>query len=1799
MSRSLASLVALYLVGCDVASPPSAAPRAVLRQALSAPTISSPAAGASSLASVYVTGTAEPGLAVAAFRDGSASPSCTTTSTPHGTFACALTSLSLGAHSLVVTVTDAANNVASSPALSFTVVAPTCTPSVAMGNVSTALTTALKDVGVGLMAVSPGGASLPDGGITLTANLGASINWASYTPPATTAALSVKGSTLTVSSTYLDMTASLPRTLSVDFGTTAAALSSATSDYQYLVAVSGQSQEGLAVTDTFSVPLTVLGTANTFNTNLYSLLDGQPSTTLGRTGTAVSSNPPLSVANGHTFFTLPKATRQFTVVLTGDNDPHGIIFGVLRLQGGCTPITVATPAAGATLATPTPAVAGTCEAGASVTVTEGASTVCTATCSAQGLFTCTPGTPLATGTHTLTARQRDLVGLESFPATRSFSVDTSTPAAPVLSTPAAGSLTSDATPTVAGTATPGATVSVFVDGGTTPVCIATVDAGGQWTCTPTAALSDGPHSITAQATNAAGTASPSTTHGFVVDTTAPLAPSLLAPVANATTSPFPTFSGTAEAGSTVRVVVDGGATPVCTALTSPSGDFACVGAAALADGPHEATATATDAAGNTSPPTAGRPFTVGAAVPLGPPIISVPAPASSTSDTTPTVGGTAPPASTVDVFIDGSLACSAVTDAVGAFSCDVSQALAEGTHTAVATASSASGTSGPSSPVAFTVDTMAPSAPTITSPEAGATTSARPGIVGTAEAGATITVFLDGSTSPFCTALADATGHWGCSSPGPLTAGPHGVAARATDAAGNQGPACPSVAFTVDAARVPDAPHVARPAAGSTTADTTPEFAGTAAPLSTVTVRVDDVVTCTGTADVTGAFACTAGAALAEGAHAVTATATDAAGTSAPSVAVPFSVDTTVPAAPVVTSPARDASTGPQPTITGTAEAGTTAVVRIDGLVVCAVLVDSQGQWTCPVPRPLPSGAHGVSAIARDGAGNASPPSDVVPFSVLGAPRTPVLEAPASGSSTTDTTPRFSGTAEPGSTVTVKVDAVAVCTAMADTTGHFECVPAAPLELGLHQAAVSSETAGGVASSVASPFTVVEAPTISAPTQGEVTLATPTFSGTAAPGSAVSVLVDDGEVCTTTAAADGTWSCTPSAPLTTGEHAAVAAAAGTDGAAHRSELVSFRVAVMSIVGAGLGCSAASGSPTWLALLLGLFLLAARSRAALVPLVLLMATTGRAQAPAQTPLPSFELERVHLHPAARGGLLVGSADLLEQLEYRVAVTGHYEHAPLVLTQDGTAVSTLVKSRVSAHVSGALGLTRWLEFGLQLPVVVLQTGHDASSFGLRAVSQAVVLGTPWVQLRAAPIQQRRGAPLDVAVGAMLGLPVGSAASLTSDSAFSVLPGLSLGRDLRRADGAGLLRVGGDLSALVRPSRTLTVGGATAAQVGNRFSVGLLLSTLGDGLRGELSGRLDVPLVSKGLSGELWAGVRYTLLELLELYAVGGPGFGSSPGTPTFRVMAGLALAPKVDRCADGAKAPVQACPQLDRDADGVPNGQDACPLEPGPAALRGCPDHDSDGDGVLDSKDACVSVAGVAELNGCPEPDRDGDGFVDAKDACPAEAQAGSARGCPDSDGDGLDDAEDKCPRVAGERALAGCPDTDSDEDGVVDRFDACRTEKGPPSNEGCPLKEKQLVVITRDKLVIREKVFFATGKSKVLPRSATLLSQVARVLKEHPEVEVVSIEGHTDSRGNQAANVTLSQARAEEVRQWLLGLGVDPGRLRARGFGPDRPVATNDTAAGREANRRVEFIIVGAETRKESGPEELDLTPLAP
>jgi outer membrane protein OmpA-like peptidoglycan-associated protein len=309
-----------------------------------------------------------------------------------------------------------------------------------------------------------------------------------------------------------------------------------------------------------------------------------------------------------------------------------------------------------------------------------------------------------------------------------------------------------------------------------------------------------------------------------------------------------------------------------------------------------------------------------------------------------------------------------------------------------------------------------------------------------------------------------------------------------------------------------------------------------------------------------------------------------------------------------------------------------------------------------------------------------------------------------------------------------------------------------------------------------------------------------------------------------------------------------------------------------------------------------------------------------------------------------------------------------------------------------------------------------------------------------------------------------------------------------------------------------------------------------------------------------------------------------------------VAGLSLA--LYSLADAPTPPPPPPPPADTDHDGVNDPDDQCVNEAAgehpDAARRGCPASDDDHDNVYGADDQCPDQAAGDHPDparaGCALADTDGDGVFGSDDQCPDQAAGDhpnpERRGCPDADGDsdGVFDHGDQCPTEAAgihpDPARAGCPAPDRDHDNIPDAQDHCPDRPGAPSSNptrnGCP----GLVVLENGALRILRPVQFAPNSDRILPASNALLNSVADALRSTPEIRRVAIEGHTDDVGDDAANMTLSQRRADSVVRWLTTTGrVEATRLTAQGFGESRPLAPGTTAAIRARNRRVEFRIV--------------------
>jgi outer membrane protein OmpA-like peptidoglycan-associated protein len=176
-------------------------------------------------------------------------------------------------------------------------------------------------------------------------------------------------------------------------------------------------------------------------------------------------------------------------------------------------------------------------------------------------------------------------------------------------------------------------------------------------------------------------------------------------------------------------------------------------------------------------------------------------------------------------------------------------------------------------------------------------------------------------------------------------------------------------------------------------------------------------------------------------------------------------------------------------------------------------------------------------------------------------------------------------------------------------------------------------------------------------------------------------------------------------------------------------------------------------------------------------------------------------------------------------------------------------------------------------------------------------------------------------------------------------------------------------------------------------------------------------------------------------------------------------------------------------------------------------------------------------------------------------------------CPnsDDDGDSVPNKADRCPLEVGSPDNEGCPDRDSE--GTPEPVSPPVKEEGTPEPVSPPVKEERLSLAGR-------KIVFAVGLAEIQGNGTRILDEIAELLKSRPGVSL-RIEGHTDNSGQEQLNHTLSQERASRVRAYLIQRGIAGSRLEARGYGPSRPVASNDTPEGRSENRRVEFIVTNS------------------
>lgn len=540
--------------------------------------------------------------------------------------------------------------------------------------------------------------------------------------------------------------------------------------------------------------------------------------------------------------------------------------------------------------------------------------------------------------------------------------------------------------------------------------------------------------------------------------------------------------------------------------------------------------------------------------------------------------------------------------------------------------------------------------------------------------------------------------------------------------------------------------------------------------------------------------------------------------------------------------------------------------------------------------------------------------------------------------------------------------------------------------------------------------------------------------------------------------------------------------------------------------------------------------------------------------------------------------------LGHLAFGARVTGDYANDPLVyeseLGDGGTEELSVVEHQLDVTLGLSFSLWDRLVIFAGVPFTAVMSGADGDeldALGVTFEADGAGLSDVYGGVRMRLLGDE-GDVYGVGLQGTVVLPTSGGSDLRGEDAVALHPELLLA--LR----PGPFRVVANVGAVVREDTglqslnyeiqdelTFGLGAAWVLPLWKNVAhrhVDLHAQLYGSSAFDDFAGREATALEGTG-------GVKFHHESGLVAGAAAGPGFLRGFGSPDVRAVLTVGFRTGLEESKEEPPPSKPVCEFGPEDRDGFEDGD-------------GCADPDNDGDGLLDADDQCPNEPedkdGFEDANGCPDLDNDQDGVLDADDQCPNEPEDKDdfedANGCPDpdNDNDGVLDGVDECPAESGVLENRGCPDADRDGDTVVDRLDNCPDEPGTVENRGC--KEEQKVVITEGKLEILDKVYFRTGKSRILRRSYALLENVASVLNNHPEIKNIQVEGHTDSRGRRNRNVKLSQDRAEAVMKFLVERGnVDSARLTAVGYGPDRPVVPNASSKDEHAqNRRVEFNI---------------------
>jgi OmpA-OmpF porin, OOP family len=597
----------------------------------------------------------------------------------------------------------------------------------------------------------------------------------------------------------------------------------------------------------------------------------------------------------------------------------------------------------------------------------------------------------------------------------------------------------------------------------------------------------------------------------------------------------------------------------------------------------------------------------------------------------------------------------------------------------------------------------------------------------------------------------------------------------------------------------------------------------------------------------------------------------------------------------------------------------------------------------------------------------------------------------------------------------------------------------------------------------------------------------------------------------------------------------------------------------------------------------------------IGLVLIVLTSTVSVTSAAEP---FDLNIQNFRPAmdARSLITVERSRVLGTFEPSIGLYMNYAWRPLK-QKIGDKEEALVEHLIAGKFLLSLGFFNVVQVGGALPISIVRADGDGPGDEPLLAGDGIGDAEAHIKVRVVDGEKY---PVGLALAASIGFGVGQANAFVSHGQTVVLipslildwqvgqfvaMSLNLGahlRETRSLDGEVSIDEGGPMASRLTRADPIRFGNSASYGFGVAWSVApestdLVFETFG-----------SVPLIGdaeRAMPVEVLLGVKLFLLGNSFFTLGASRGLLAQYGDPDIRGFAGIVFEPT-----DG-----------DRDRDGITDDEDRCPSRPEDIDQYedsdGCPDPDNDRDQIPDIIDQCPDVPEdrnqYEDHDGCPEGDRDRDrdGLSDVKDKCPNEPEDRDnfrdEDGCPepDNDLDGVLDTRDRCPLIAedidGFEDSDGCPDKDNDKDGVPDTTDRCPDQAenldGVDDEDGCP---EAKVVVTRDKIEINEKVYFETDKAVIKSGSHGILDAVASTLQKFKVIDRLEIQGHTDSRGDDAYNLDLSHRRAEAVRAYLIESGgITATRLSSKGYGETRPLDSSETRTAWSKNRRVEFIIV--------------------